>query len=101
MPTPMPDIEWGGHLVDILFEFGPVKAEGPLEVADILGIQKVLGVKFAPWESRLLIRMSREYKGEMHAATKRDAKPPFEEAAQAWRRLQNRRSASNLDKFLA
>lgn len=96
----MPEFEYAGHLVEYLFEFGPVKADGPLEAENILAIQKVLGVKFKPWESRLLIRLSRGYKAEMHAATKRNAPPPCMEAMPQWRAAQRITMERNLDAFL-
>lgn len=76
-----------------------MKAESPLEPADILAIQQLLGVEFQPWESRLLLRLSREYKGEMHAATKRDAPPPWEGAAKQWKYAQHVRTERALDQF--
>lgn len=96
----VPDIDWAGHLVDYLFEFGPTKAENPLDAENILAIQKVLGVKFDSWESRLLIRLSREYLGEVHGATKPDAKPPYEPAARQWRRVGQAGAEARLDAFL-
>lgn len=96
----VPPIEWGQHLVDLLWEFGPVKKEWPLEDVNILAIQQVLGVQFQPWESRLLLRLSREYYGEMNAATKRDAPPPWPDAAPQWQQVRNAVSARNLAAFL-
>jgi hypothetical protein len=86
--------------VDYLFEFGPVRAEGPLEAEHIRPIEHVLEVKFKPWEKRLLLRLSREYKGEMHAATRRDAPPPWEGAAAQWKAVQMHQMERNLDTFL-
>jgi hypothetical protein len=97
----MPPIDWAGHLVDYLFEFGPVKTDSALEAADVLAIQQVLGVKFKPWEARLLLRLSREYRGEMHVASKPQAKPPWPGAESQWRYVQRLRSERNLDRFLA
>lgn len=96
----MPDLDWGAYLLDYLFEFGPVKADDALDPPFILAMQEVLGVKFKPWESRLLIRLSREYKAEMHAATRRDAPPPYEPAAKQWRYVQDKDSIRNLNSFL-
>lgn len=61
----------------------------------------MLGVEFQPWESRLLLRLSREYKGEMHAATKRDAPAPWDGAAKQWKYVQHIRSERAMDKFLS
>lgn len=95
-----PPIQWAAHLVDILFEFGPVRADGPLEAEHIPGIEHALGVEFQPWEKRLLLRLSRVYKGERHTATKRDAPPPWDGAARQWKAAQMHQMERNLDKFL-
>lgn len=96
----MPDLDWGAYLLDYLFEFGPVKADDALDPPFILAMQQVLGVKFKPWEARLLIRLSREYKAEMQAAARRDAPPPYEPAAKQWRYVQDKDSIRNLNSFL-
>ena len=96
----MPPLVHAAYLVDYLFEFGPVKAEAPLEPPDVPAIEHVLGVEFQPWESRLLLRLSREYKGEMHAATLRNAQPPWAGAAKQWKYVQHVRSERALDGFL-
>lgn len=96
----MPDIEWGAHLVEVLFEFGPVRAEGPLEVEHIKPIEKALCAKFQPWEKRLLLRLSRAYLGEVHKAKDPGAKPPWPTAEKQWRRVQSAKAARNLDAFL-
>lgn len=93
----MPDISTAGYLVDYLFEFGPVKAEGPLELGDIKRIAKAVGTKFEPWQTRLLLRMSREYKGEMHAATSPHAPTPYPPARKAWRWVQHSQMEKKLD----
>ena len=92
-----PPIPWAGHIVNYLFEFGPVKADAPLEPVDIQGIEHVLEVKLKPWEKRLLLELSRAYKGEMHTATSRDAPAPWQGGAWQWRRVQQKRSNDNLE----
>lgn len=72
-------------MLDYLFEFGPTKGDGPLEPQDVKGIEYVLGVKFMPWEKRLLLQLSREYRAESFAATKGDTPPPWEGAAKQWK----------------
>ena len=99
--TPLaPPVEYAAYLLDYLFEFGPVKAEAPLEPVDVLAVQELLGVEFQPWDSRLLLRLSREYKGEMHAATDRNAQPPWAGAAKQWKYVQHLRTERALDGFL-
>lgn len=96
----MPPLEFGAYLVDYLFEFGPVKGEGPIDGQDLVAWEHLLGIEWQPWQARLLVRLSRAYLGEMHAAVKRDAKPPWPGAARQWRMVQRRMEERRLDAFL-
>lgn len=96
----MPPVYSGQYLLDYLFEIGPVKGEGPIEMRDLLDWQDALGVEWQPWQSRLLIRLSRAYLGETYRATKRDAEPPWYGAALMWRRVQRKADDRRLDAFL-
>lgn len=96
----MPPIEGGQYLIDYLFEFGPVKSGGPIDAADLVAWQTLLGVEWQPWQARLLIRLSRAYQAEMYAATKRDAKSPWAGAEKSWRAVQRRSEERRLDAFL-
>jgi hypothetical protein len=95
----VPPVERGEHLIGYLFEFGPVGANGPLTAGEVLDIGRVLAVDFDPWESRLLVRLSREYQGQLHVATNPGAKCPIPELAWQWRRAQVIHSERNLDAF--
>lgn len=80
-PIEMPPLEWGGYLLDYLFEFGPTvpagMSAGPVTGAELMAWQELLGIEFQPWEARLLRRLSSEYLDESHKATARDCPPPF------------------------
>lgn len=99
MEPVIPLVERGEHLIGYLFEFGPVGATGPLTPGDVLDIGRVLGFDFDPWESRLLVRLSRAYQGQQYEATKPDAKCPIPDLAWQWRRAQMIHSERNLDAF--
>lgn len=86
-------------MVDYLFEFGPTKGEGALEPEQLLAWQTLLGIEWEPWESRLLVKLSRAYLGETHRATKRDAPPPWEIFEKPWRWVQQKKSERRLDAF--
>lgn len=79
----MPPLEWAGHLVEYLFEFGPTMAagmgSGPLTPSEIEAAQRLLGIQFQPWEARLLLRLSREYLAESHRATEQSCAPPWQD----------------------
>lgn len=96
----MPPLEFGQYLVDYLFEFGPVKKDGPIEGPDLVAWQQLLGIEWQPWQSRLLVRLSRAYLAETYAATKRDAKPPWPGAARQWKIVQQKMAERRVDAFL-
>lgn len=92
----LPPIEAGRHLIDYLFDLGPVKAESPIEPADLPGWEYVLGVEFEPWEMRALVRLSREYHMALHSMKEWGALPPYRGVANQWRRIQRRQSDENV-----
>lgn len=98
----MPPLEWGEYLIGYLFEFGPSMAAGmgcaPISASEIESWQRLLGVEFHPWESRLLRRLSCEYTGESALASKPDRPAPFETPEDIDRRL--RAEVRRMDSFL-
>ena len=96
----MPPLAWGQYLIEWFFEFGPTKGEGPIDAESLVAWEHLLGVEWTPYEARLLIRLSRSYLGEMHRATKRDAKPPWAKFEAPWRWVQNQKSERRLSAFL-
>jgi len=66
------------------FEMGPATKDGPLEMRDVLKWGEALGVEWKPWQSRLLVRLSREYCVAQQEATKFDAPPPWPGAVKMW-----------------
>lgn len=77
----MPPIEWGGYILGYLFEVGPTMASGmgggPLTFSEIEAWQRTVGICLSPFEAQLLRRLSMEYFGESHAATKFDCPAPY------------------------
>lgn len=82
---PEPDLEYGMHLVLILFQIGPAKAEGPLEERDLESWERRRGIQLAPWQADLVVSMSRAYVGEMHAAKEPSAIAPWPKARNMWK----------------
>lgn len=78
---PLPPIEWGEYLVEILFKRGPVMsgAMGPVSMSDVdlRAYQDNSGVELLPWEIDLLLRLSREYLDESQKASKHFAPAPW------------------------
>lgn len=94
----MPPVEWGQYLLDYLWEFGPTKKDGPLEPNDLIGWEHLLGVEWEPFESRLLIQLSKTYLSESHSASKREAPCPWPEFEPAWRWARNQKAEKSLDR---
>lgn len=103
-PIEMPLLEWGGYLVDYLFEFGPTvpagMGAGPVTGVELLAWQALLGVEFHPWEARLLRQLSSEYLAESHKATARDRPPPFG-TAPVLKQDRAKQMQRGIDQFLA
>lgn len=75
---------------------GETAIDGPQLVA----WERLLGIEWQPWQAELLVRLSREYLGEMHRATKRDAMPPWEKFERPWRWVQKQLGERRLDAFI-
>ncbi len=88
------------YILDYLFEIGPTKGETPLEGPDLVAWEHLLGIEWQPWQSRLLIRLSRAYIGETHRARKYDAEPPWPEFKRQWAWVQRQKGERRLDAFL-
>lgn len=77
----MPPVEAGQHLIDYLWEVGPVVAAGagiaPVPHSEILAWQQNTGIDLDSWEVRTLRRLSEEYLSQSIASEKPDARPPW------------------------
>lgn len=77
----LPEVSAGQYLVDYLLEVGPVSAAGMgsdrITCVEISKWMELIGITLAPWEVRLLRRLSGEYAGESHRATAHDCPPPW------------------------
>lgn len=69
------------HLVDWLFDAGPMSASGAgpvrLTWADLEAWQRGSGISLQPWQGRLLRALSGEYLAESRGADEHDAPPPW------------------------
>ena len=81
----MPRLAAGRYLIDYLYEFGPVMpagmGSGPVTFSEMEAWERKAGIELAPWEARLLRRLSGDYLAESHRATKPNCPPPFEDSA--------------------
>lgn len=94
----MPPAEWGRDLLDYLWEIGPAKKEGPIEAGDLVHWEHLLGVEWQPYQSRLLIKLSRAYLAESFAAAKQDAPCPWVEFEARWKYARNYKAERALDR---
>lgn len=98
LPMEMPPVSWGNDLLDYLWEIGPTKKDGPIEAVDLVHWEHLLGIKWQPYQSRLLIKLSRAYLDESHAAAKQMAKCPWPEYEAKWRWARNQVAEKALDR---
>ncbi len=79
----MPPVEAGKHIVDFLFEFGPLvrsgDGSGPMTHTEIRNFQENTGVEFDSWGARLLFKLSREYYSESNRAKSVDCPEPWDQ----------------------
>lgn len=77
----MPPIEWGEHLIAYLFECGPVLSTGmgvvPICDGDLLAWRENRGVALTPWESDMIVKMSRAYSNGLTQYADTAAMPPW------------------------
>jgi hypothetical protein len=97
--VPMPSIEQGKYLVDLLFRWGPGKSGGPLDAPDIKAWCDLEGMELHPWETLIVHRLSQAYVAEMQQAMKHDAPPPWPDAVPMWRWVRNQKAERALDKY--
>lgn len=90
--VPMPDIGEGRYMVDILFQIGPTKAEGPLDESVLEPWERRRGIELAPWQADAIVMMSRAYMSETHRATQQNAPPPWEPAVRMWQWVQGKKA---------
>ena len=98
MPLELPPVSWGRDLLDYLWEIGPTKKDGPIEAVDLVAWEHLLGIEWQPYQSRLLIKLSKAYLGESFAATKREAPCPWPEFESKWRWARNQKAEKSLDR---
>lgn len=77
----MPPVDDGMYLIEFFREIGPVVASGMSVGAfndlHVRAWRENTSIDLAPWESRWLIRLSKEYAAELHAASDVNRPPPW------------------------
>ena len=85
-PVEIPPIDCGHYLLDFLYEVGPVLHCGmgdvPLTHEELRAWQSNVGLSLAPWEIRILRRLSLDYLIQSQQSTKPECVPPYGPMAQ-------------------
>lgn len=88
----MPDIDGLDYLTDILFEIGPIRGELPLAEENFDSWERRRGIELEPWEAQMIVELSREYMGEMHAAKDMSAISPWPEGRKVWMHVTSKKA---------
>lgn len=89
--VPVPEVDAGKYLADILFTVGPVKGESYLCEGDLEPWERRRGVELAPWQAELIVDLSKAFLMEMHRAKESSAICPWPLGQNAWRMAQDRK----------
>lgn len=78
----LPPLTAGAHLIEILFEIGPVRYLGmggavSIDEQDVHAWQCNQGVALNPWENRVIRRLSRDYAYMLGQASDVNCPPPY------------------------
>lgn len=92
-----PGATGGEDLLAYFFEFGPATADGPVTICDILKWGEALGIEWQPWQSRLFLRLSRDYCAAQQEGKAENALPPWPPAVKMWRWVENQKRERALD----
>lgn len=89
--VPVPEIDAGKYLVDLLFTIGPVKGETYLCEADLEPWERRRGVQLQPWQAELVVDLSKAYMMQMHRSRESSAICPWPPGQRAWKMAQDKK----------
>lgn len=98
--VPMPEIEWGLHLVSYLFEMGPYEGDGPISWQGLNAWCARSGVDLEYWEARLVIEMSCAYHSQAINAKNWTCVSPWVPARKMWKYVGDCRGSAGLKAWL-
>ena len=91
--VPMPQVDGGLYLIDLLFRIGPIKGEMPLNEGDLEPWERRRGIELAPWQAELIVDMSQAYLKHMHCAKQMSALSPWPKAMKMWQYVMEKKHA--------
>lgn len=95
-----PQVDHGQYLLDVLFDVGPVRGEGPLYEEHLEPWERRRGVELHPWEADMVLDLSRAYLTEMHAAREWNALPCWPPAVKMWKYVRDQLNGAGMKKAL-
>lgn len=80
--APMPPLEGGAYIAQILFDVGPARSGGmggliPIEEVDLAAWQSNRDLRLSGWEAKTIRRLSAAYAAETSVASKPNALAPY------------------------
>ncbi|MBY0237867.1 MAG: hypothetical protein K2X55_00985 [Burkholderiaceae bacterium] len=78
----MPAVDGFEHMVEYLWQVGPVVGDGAVTHAELHFFQQNTGIVLSEWEATTLRRLSVAYLNESHSATEPSCAPPWAEGMQ-------------------
>lgn len=76
----MPDPGDAAYLLAHFWRAGPTEGDRAITSGELRHYQTNMGIELSPWECEVLRRLSLDYLGESHRASKADCQPPFTES---------------------
>jgi hypothetical protein len=95
----MPPIEGFEHVIDYLWQVGPLVGDGAVTHSELHFFQQNTGITLSEWEATTLRRLSIAYLNEAHDATEPNRAAPWSEGSQIKTIVSN--SARNAIRALA
>lgn len=91
--VPMPEVDAGMFLIDLLFQVGPIKGEMPLTEGDLEPWERRRGIELSPWQAELVVEMSQAYMKHMHAGKEISALSPWPKSMKMWQYVMEQKHA--------
>ena len=94
-----PPLDAADHLIEHLFDIGPVSGDSPISYQDIKAWSDITGHVLDGWEASTLRQMSSAYLAEYHAASEPNRQPPYTTSTIRPREVVASKLASILDRW--
>jgi hypothetical protein len=100
-----PPLECAQHIVNYLFEIGPVMSGGmgtvQISNTELQDWQRNIGITLNPWEARFIRKLSADYQSESHRAAKEGCPAPWQSGIEHFDKKQSVADMKNAIRALA